>query len=315
MRKRCLLSCLVGVTLCPLVHAAEREAEPSLTLAFFAPTAPLASGEARFAYVERLARQLQGVGISSQARAFARAADLESAIRRGQVDLGIIDAVYLAERGQAFPLLASTTVGGEATMRWGLYTSAPPSTAGQPRGVMGLAQARVAYATLGGRDLDFLDNVIFDGELRVSQHFTMRPPAPDVAAAVSDVVLRRADCVFAPEAAVAGKGLRRVFDAGRVPTPALVLLRPGLPRDLIAQAQRALLGTATLGVLDGFRAVNPDLYRQLRAQLRARPQRRLLMAEPQPLLTAVRSAFLVREDPTPQLPPLHTLLAAPTSVP
>lgn len=292
--------------------AAERD---PLTLAFFAPTAPLASGEARFAYVERLARQLQGAGIPAQARAFARAADLESAIRRGQVDLGIIDAVYLAERGASFPLLASATVGGEATVRWGLYTSLPAPAAGQPRGVMGLAQTRVAYATVGGRDLDFLDNVLFDGELRVSQHFTMRPPTPDVAAAVSDVVLRRADCVFAPEAAVAGKGLRRAFDAGRVPTPALAVLRPGLPKDLLSQVQKVLLATVTMGTLDGFRAVSPELYRNLRAQIRARPQRRLVMAEPQPLLTAVRSAFLVHDEPQPVLPPLQGLLAAPTAVP
>ena len=158
-----------------------------------------------------------------------------------------------------------------------------------------------------------------EGSVRVP-----RPPAPDIAAAVSDVVLKRADCVFAPEAAVSGKGLRRVFDAGRVPTPALVQLRAGLPKEVVAQVQKALLGTAMLGALDGFRPVNPEAYRQLRVQLRARPQRRLLMAEPQQLLTAVRSNLVpgVRapgaaktpaEDP--QLPPLSGLLQAPLTVP
>ncbi|MCS6913242.1 MAG: hypothetical protein RMK29_20060 [Myxococcales bacterium] len=281
-------------------HAAE------LTLALYAPTAPLPSAQARFAYIEGLARQLRAAGLEVQGRAFARAADLEAAIRRGQVDLAVLDAIYLAERGTSYPVLAIATVGSETVLRWGLYTSLSAP------GVLDLAGTRLAWTQVASREPVYLDNVLFDGELRVAQHFDLRPPAPDVAAAVSEVVLRRADCVLAPDAVAAGKGLRRVFDAGRLPNPALVQVQPRLGRDLIQQVQRTVLSTATVGGLDGWRASGNEPFRQLRQRLMARSSaRRFVLAEPQPLLGAVRSEVIALDEIQPALPPLRSLLLAP----
>ena len=53
----------------------------------------------------------------------------------------------------------------------------------------------------------------------------------------------------------------------RVPVT-LAVLRPGLPKDLLTQVQKVLLATVTMGTLDGFRAVSPELYRTLRAEIR-----------------------------------------------
>lgn len=305
----CAAAC-AALLLAASAHAAEPAGHP-LNLALYAPTAPLSSAEARFAYVAKLAQQLTASGLPAQGRAFARAADLESAIRRGQVDLAILDAVYLAERSLNYPVLATATVGTETALRWGLY-AAGTSTGN----LLALAGTKLAWAQVGSREPIFLDHVLLDGELRTAQFFELRPGAPDVNAAVSEVVLRRADCVFAPEPVVAGKGLRRVFDAGRVPNPALVLVATKLPRDVVLQAQRAILGAATMGGLDGWKAATGDTYRGLRQRMLSRgTARRLVMSEPQPLLSILRSEILHKEDPTPVLPPLRSLYVIPPGVP
>lgn len=300
---------LLGLLL-PLLCAGARAEEPRpLTLAFFAPTAPLGSVEGRFAYVEKLARQLQAAGIPAQGKVFARAADLEGALRRAQVDLAILDSAYLAEKGLSFPVLAVVTAAGEPALRWSLYTSV------QKGSVQSLFRLRLAWAVVGTREPVFLDTVLLDGELKVAQTFDLRP-APDIAAAVSDVVLRRAECVFAPDLAAQGKGLRRVYDAGRVPNPALVLVQSKLPRDLVERAQRVLLGAASMEVLDGFQKGSADPYRQLRQRLLSRgAPRRLLLAEPQPLLTEVHSGLLVLPEPAPSLSTLKDLFVSPAGIP
>jgi hypothetical protein len=289
---------------------ARAQDERPLVLALFAPTAPLATAEARFAYVDKLTQHLAEAGVPAQGKVFARAADLEGAIRKGQVDLAILDAIYLAERGANYPVLAATTVVGEPALRWGLYTSLAQGNLGS------LAGKLLSWAQVAGKEPSFLDNVLLDGELKVAQYFDLRPPAPDIAAAVSDVVLRHADCVFAPDAAVAGKGLRRVFDAGKVPNPALVLVQPRLPKETIARAQRALLSAAALGGLDGFRQSTAEPYRQLRQRISERGSaNRLVMAEPQPLLTVVNSGMLIKEELAPDLLSLRGLILVPAGVP
>lgn len=281
-----------------------------LVVALYAPTAPLANAEARFAYVEKLARQLSAAGVPAQGKVFARSGDLEGAIRHGQVDLAVLDAIYLAERGLNYPVLAATTVSGESALRWGLYTSLPQGNLGS------LAGKRLSWAQTAGKEPTFLDNALLEGELKVAEHFDLRPPAPDIAAAVSEVVLRHADCVFAPDVAVAGKGLRRVFDAGKVQNPALVQVQQRLPRDVVIRAQRVLLSATGLGGLDGFRQVPAEPYRQLRQRILNRASgRRLVMAEPQPLLSAVNSGMLAKDEFAPDLLPLRALLLVPSGVP
>ncbi|PSM30711.1 hypothetical protein, partial [Haliangium sp. UPWRP_2] len=101
--------------------AAAQDAGQSLVLALYAPLAPLPSADARFAFVDKLARQLQSAGIAAQPKVFARATDLEAAIKRGQVDLAVLDAFYLAERGTNYNVLAVATAAGEPYLRWGLH--------------------------------------------------------------------------------------------------------------------------------------------------------------------------------------------------
>src|SRR5687767_8377122 len=78
-----------------------------ITIAIYAPNAPFESGADRFAFVTRLAQQVtSAAGVPAQGKAFARAADLEAAIKAKQVDFAIVDGVYLAERSVPYPILA-----------------------------------------------------------------------------------------------------------------------------------------------------------------------------------------------------------------
>ena len=78
----------------------------------YAPNAPFESGGDRFTFINRLAQQVTSVaGVQATGKAFARAADLEAAIKNKQVDFAVIDGVYLAERGVPYPVLATATVG------------------------------------------------------------------------------------------------------------------------------------------------------------------------------------------------------------
>lgn len=295
--------------------ALAQEQKTEYVIALYAPTAPLPSADARFGFVDKVARYLQSNGVNVVPKVFARTADLEAAIKKGQVDLAILDAFYAADRGANYQVLAVATASGDLYQRWGLYTHI------QGGNILDMSNKRLAWVSPSGtKEALYINNVLLYGELKVTQFFQMSSPTPDIGAAVSDVVLRRADCVFAPEQAVQGKSLRRVYDAGeagRIPNPALVQVASRLSPDAIANIKKSIVGFNTTGVLDGFRAGGGigEAYRQLRQRLRGRPDRNLVFAEPQRLGTQVGSNVVATVETVPVLPPLRALLSPPTDLP
>ncbi len=284
-----------------------------LVVAMYAPTSPLPSAEARFAFVVKLVQKLQSSGIPAEGKVYAKAGDLESAIKKGQVDLAILDAFYIAERGSGYPVVAVSTASGELFLRWGLYTHLPSGS------ILDMAGKRLAWVSPSGGQPTYITNVLLYGELK-AQFFQLRPAAPDLSAAVSEVVLRRADCVFAPEVAVVGKQLRRAYDAGdsgRIPNPALVQVSQRLPAETLANIKKAMNGFNTTGVLDGWRSSGGvgDVYRSLRQRMRGRAERSLVMAEPQRQNTQVSAALVQQVEAAPVLPALRSLVLAPEGIP
>lgn len=315
MNTRRFLSIAVLSGLWTVAAAAEEPSKAELVLALYAPTAPLPSADARFGFVDKVGRYLQSAGINVHPKVFARAADLEAAIKRGQVDLAILDAFYAAERGVNYPVLAVATASGELYQRWGLYTHL------QTGNLFDLSNKRLAWVSpSGNKEATYIDNVLLNGELQVAEFFQPSASAPDIGAAVSDVVLHRADCVFAPEQAVQGKSLRRIYesaDAARIPNPALVQVQSRLPAATVAEIKRAIVGFNTTGVLDGWRTGGSigEAYRQLRQRLRDRPERNLILSEPQHVRSEVTSTMVTGPEMPPVLPPLRTLLLPPADLP
>ena len=286
-------------------------ADGPLQLAFYAPMAPLPSAEARYAFTEKLAQTLSREGLQVAPKMFAKPGDFEAQVKKGAVDLAVVDVVYAAERGN-YTVLAIATAAGETSLHWGLYSH---ETQGN---ILDMAGKRLAWVSPSGKDANYVGNILLYGELK-SSFFQLRPAAPDMTAAVSEVVLRRADCVFAPEPAVAGKSLRRVYDAGeggRIPNPVLVAVSPR-GTEVEAQVRKAAQGFNATGTLDGFRTTSQagEVVRIVRQKLRGRPERSLVLAEPSRLNTLVGSAVIAAPETTPASIPLKHLLRAQDQIP
>jgi len=252
--------------------------KPQITIAIFAPNAPFDDSSQRFAYVQRLAEQVsRAANVQATGKAFARSVDLEAAIKKGQIDFGIVDAVYLAGRGVGtWKVLATATTSGRTEQPWRLYAS-PSVGANAP---FQLSGKRLALASAGSaKDTAFLENALFEGVVPLAKFFPKRETAPDVASAVTTVSLGKADAVFAPEGHA--KGLKPVGDAlARVPLPAFVAIRPGLPAQMVAAVQSGVTSFAGGGTFDGWKVSGPAPYDELARRLAPR-SKRPLMAEPE----------------------------------
>jgi ABC-type amino acid transport substrate-binding protein len=292
------LALLLAVCLPSLASAQQK-----ITIAIFAPNAPFDSGADRFAFVTRLAQQVtSAAGVPAEGKAFARAGDLETAIKNKQVDFAVVDGVYLAERGVPYQVLATATSGGETAPHWSLFSSTAAS-------VQELQGKKLSVANSGPRDAQFIENALLDGELQIAKFFSGRAGSPDISSAVAAVSLKKADAVFAPDGQ--GKGLKKIFDAGRVPNPAFCEVASGLAADLVAKVKSAVLSHGAAGpALDGWRAGGGEPYRALAARMGGR-SRRPVMAEPE-VLRLEDQDVLVPPSIEPALPELKSQFWLPT---
>lgn len=269
-----VVSALLGVAAGPGVSIEPTAGPRPLTLAIFAPNAAFESGAERFDFVQRLAQQVtSAASVAVAGRAFARAQDLEAAIRNRRVDFAVLDGVYVAERGLSYPVLATATSAGETAPKWALY-------AREALNVAELAGKKLALAAAGPRDTAFLENALLEGEVRIATFFAAARPAPDMSSAVAAVHLKQADAVFAPEGA--GQGLRKVFEAARVPNPAFCQIAPNLAPEVVARVKTAVLAAGGGSVFDGWKSSGAEAYRALAQRMEAHA-RRPVMVEPEPV--------------------------------
>ena len=281
-----------------------RAADKPITIAIYAPNAPFQSGADRFTFVNRLAQQVSSVvGVPATGKAFARAADLELAIKNKQVDFAVVDGVYLAERGVPYAVLATATSDGDTAPRWGLFSKTATK-------VDELQGKKLSIATSGSRDSDFASNALFDGELQVGKFFAGQSKAPDIASAVAAVSLQKADAVFAPESM--GKSLKKVFDVrDRVPNPAFCEVASGMSPDLVNKVKAAVLSHGAGGALDGWKPSSAEPYRALQGRMAPRV-RRPVMVEPEPVRLEEQDV-LVPPPLEPAMPEMKALYWQPSA--
>jgi hypothetical protein len=116
---------------------------------------------------------------------------------------------------------------------------------------------------------------MLDGEVNTQAFFGTLVDKPDVAAAVLTVRdYKAADAVFAP--ASQARGLTRIYDAGLVPNPGFVVLKPSAN---LEQVKEAVLGLGSGGGFDGWRPAAPAIYAAFGGRLAPRPKR-LVFAPP-----------------------------------
>lgn len=301
MKTRILMAGLLA-----LAVSGHARAEKPITVAIFAPNAPFESGTERFAFINRLAQQITSVaGVPAAGKAYARSSDLEAAIRNHQIDFAVIDGVYLAERGVPYTVLATATSGGDTAPKWALFSSSATR-------IDELQGKKLSMAASGPRDVDFLSNALFDGELQVTKFFAGRPTtAPDISSAVTAVSLHKADAVFAPEAL--GRSLKRLFDVReRVPNAAFCQIASGLSPEIVSKVKTAVLGHGAAGPgLDGWRASSAEPYRALAARMGSRV-RRPVMVEPD-VVRIEEPDVLVAPALEPGMPDLKSLYWMPAA--
>ena len=286
-----------------LSAAVARAEDAPITIAIYAPNAPFDSAADRFAFINRLAQQVtSAAGVKAQGKAFARAADLEMAIKNKQVEFAVVDGVYLAERGVPFTVLATATSGGDTAPRWALFTSGAAS-------VQELQGKKLSMTASGPRDAAFVENALLDGELQIGKFFAARSSAPDISSAVAAVSLKKADAVFAPESQ--GKGLKKLFDAGHVPNAAFCEIGSSLTSDVVSKVKQAVISHGAAGPgLDGWKASGADAYKALASRMGARG-RRPVMVEPE-VVRLEDQDVLVPPTLEPALPDLRSQFWTPT---
>jgi ABC-type amino acid transport substrate-binding protein len=286
-----------------LLAPSARAEDAGITIAIYAPNAPFESAADRFAFINRLAQQVtSAAGVKAQGKAFARAGDLEMAIKNKQVEFAVVDGVYLAERNVPFAVLATATSGGDTAPRWALFANGATS-------VQDLQGKKLSMTASGPRDAAFVENALLDGELQIGKFFAARSSAPDISSAVAAVALKKADAVFAPESQ--GKGLKKLFDAGKIPNAAFCEVGTSLSADVVAKVKQAVISHGAAGPgLDGWKSAGSDAYKSLAGRMGARG-RRPVMVEPE----AVRledQDVLVPPTLEPVLPDLRTQFWTPT---
>jgi hypothetical protein len=296
MRFLIALAVLLGLS-------AMASAQKKYVIAIYAPNAPFASGTDRFNFASRLAQQISSVaGVQAEGKAFARAGDLEAAIKAKQVDFAVIDGVYLAQRGVPYQVLAIATTGGETQPKWALFAAAP----GDPKSLQG---KKLALPRSGPRDDDFVGNALFNGELSVKKFFSAKSETPDLVSALEAVKLHRADAVLAPISE--GKGLSKIMEVDRVPNAAFCEVAGNTPSDVISKVKEAVIKHGAAAALDGWRSSDSGPYRALAGGMGSRSKRGM-MAEPD-IVKMEDLDILIPPQLEPSLPDLKSQFWMPTN--
>jgi hypothetical protein len=239
-----------------------------LTVGLFAPSAPFPSTAARVELASQLGAWLgRALGAPGAGRVYARAADFAAAVKRGEVTLALVEPAYLASVAGSYTVIAaSLNADAKVDRAWHLVARAGANLAD-------LEGKRVLVPSLGGREADFVWNVLLGGDVG-RDFFAKIEAAPDMASALAALGLGKADAVVVPVAGELPPGTTELLRWPALPTPLLVAYGP-VPldqRNALREAARAFPGDATI---TGFHDADPDavagVARRLGPQVKVGP--------------------------------------------
>lgn len=227
----------------------------TLTVGLFAPTAPFPSTPARLELATKLGTALgAALGQTGVGKVFARAGDFQTAVKKGDVTVALVDAAYLASAGGAYTVIAEATRGGESVHGWQLVARNVDKIAA-------LRGKRVLVPNIGGREADFLLNVLLGGEVG-KDYFGKLEAAPDTASALAAIGLGKADAAVVPASVDLPAGVVTVLKLPALGGPVLVAYGAVTPaqRQVLATAAAAFHGDTTV---NGFRAGDAESVRAI----------------------------------------------------
>jgi hypothetical protein len=222
----------------------------NVTVGLFAPTAPFPSTSARVELATKLAETIgKALGGSASGKVFARAGDFASAVKKGDVQVALVDAAYLATAGGGYTVIAAATSNGASEHRWQLVG----------RGVEKFADLkgkRVLVPAIGPRENEFVLDVLLGGEV-AKDYFGKIESAPDTASALAALGLGKADAAVVPAGVELPASVVTVLALPAVEGQVLVAYGSVTAgqRSAIASAVASFAGDATVG---GFKPAGAD---------------------------------------------------------
>jgi hypothetical protein len=240
---------LLGLLVTAAAHA------DNVTVGVFAPSAPFPSTTARVELASRLGEHLgKAMGGTGTGRVYARAGDFAAAVKKGEITVALVDAAYLASGGGYTVIASSVRGGANASESWQLV-----ARGGKRIGE--LEGKRVLVPSNGGRELDFVVNVMLGGDV-ARDFFAKVEAATDTASALSAVGLGKADAAVVPAGVELPAGVSVVLALPAVAGPTLVAYGTvsATRRTTLASAAASFKGDATIG---GFRGGNADGIRAI----------------------------------------------------
>lgn len=226
----------------------------NVTVGLFAPAEPFPSTASRVELAKRLGEHLgSAIGGTGVGRVFARAGDFSSAVKKGEVTIALVDATYLAGGGAAgYTVIASATRGGDSMHGWQLVA----------RGAETIAQLkgkRVLVPSVGGREGDFVLNVLLGGEV-AKDFFGKIESAPDTASTLAALGLGKADAAVVPASVELPAGVTTVLALPQLSGPVLVAYGGVSPaqRQQLAAAAATFKGDSTIA---GFTSGDAEAVR------------------------------------------------------
>lgn len=222
----------------------------TVTVGLFAPTEPFPSTGARVELASKLADAIgKAIGGSAAGKVFARAGDFSSAVKKGDVQVALVDAAYLANAGGGYAVLAAAVRGGDSQHRWQLIARGAEK-------ITDLKGKSVLVPAIGGHESDFVLEVLLAGEVGRG-YFGAIEAAPDTASALAALGLGKADAAVVPAGVELPSNVVTVLALPAVSGPVLVAygLTPA-QRTAIASAVEGFSGDATVS---GFKAAGADV--------------------------------------------------------
>lgn len=227
------------VVLAMLALSATAQAQ-NVTVGLFAPTAPFPSTPARVDLASKLGDHIgKALGGSGSGKVFARGADFAAAVKKGEVTIALVDAAYLAVAGGNYTVVAAAVRGGESTHGWQLVARGTEK-------LSALKGKRVLVPGIGGRESDFVQNVMFGGEI-AKDFFGKVEAAPDTVSALAALGLGKADAAIVPAGVTLPQGAAVVLQLPALSGPVLVVYGTATAnKQAIADAAASFKGDATV---------------------------------------------------------------------
>jgi len=227
----------------------------NITIGLYAPSEPFLSTAARVDLAKKLGDHLgAALGGTGVGRVFARAGDFSSAVKKGEVTVALVDATFLASAGGGYTVIAAATRSGDATHGWQLVA----------RGAEKISQLkgkRVLVPSVGGRESDFVLNVLLGGEVG-KDFFGKIEAAPDTASTLAALGLGKADAAVVPASVELPAGVITILALPQLSGPVLVAYGAvtAAQKQALAAAAASFKGDGTIG---GFKPADGDAVRSI----------------------------------------------------